>query len=85
MSKKDYQAVARAIYRTRQQYGPGNSGQAQAHHAIEAVMLGLVDVFAAGSPRFDADRFREACETGKTCDVRRAAGGLMLITRGTVA
>lgn len=57
MSKKDYQAIARAIHEAR--IAP-----------VEPVTAGIVrritDMLAADNPRFDAARFREACETGRT-------------------
>ena len=61
MTKKDYQAIARAIYRQcelRMECAP-----------VQDAMGGLVEelsaVFAADNPRFNRARFVEACETGR--------------------
>lgn len=63
MTKKDYQAIARAIHTARthakidEKLDPG-SGINRVEHLI-------ADVLAADNPRFDRERFVEACETGR--------------------
>ena len=63
MSKKDYQAIARAIHEARgltataEKLDPGSGINRVAHL--------LADVLAAENPRFDRARFVEACETGR--------------------
>lgn len=57
MTKKDYQAIARAIHRVRQDSHPETT--------ITAVTDALADVMAADNPRFSRERFVEACETGR--------------------
>lgn len=67
MTKKDYQAIARAIYAERVAWEPSDaSEQVHAYRALEEVTSALADVMAADNPRFDRARFVEACETGRT-------------------
>lgn len=70
MSKKDYQAIARALY-INQPYKDREVGHV-ASDAEESVFDqwrmdrdALASVFADDNPRFDRARFVEACETGK--------------------
>jgi hypothetical protein len=60
MLKKDYQAIAGAIYRARMR---SFNDQAQHNRSMAAVVNALVDVLQADNPRFDCARFIEACET----------------------
>lgn len=67
MTKKDYQAIARAIYEERLR----NESIAEGEPTLDwlEVMRGMVrvigDVMYADNPRFSRARFYEACETGK--------------------
>ena len=71
MSKKDYQAVARVIHDAFVKADPGwtrdratlDKNRA-AVLAVRGIMDAVADLFAADNERFDAARFREACETG---------------------
>lgn len=69
MSKKDYQAIARVLYATRQNVITADvkhlTPRELAEWAVGNVASRLADVLAADSPRFDRSRFLEACETGK--------------------
>lgn len=78
MSKKDYQAIARAIYETRQAV-PAFSQTTDVmacgvwtrdtpHNELVSRIAG---VLACDSPRFDRARFVEACETGTTRGMRK--------------
>ena len=62
MSKKHYQALARALNSVRR-FAPYSGGQ---EHMLSEVVREVADVLAADNPRFDRARFLEACETG-TC------------------
>lgn len=80
MSKKDYQAIARAVYRLHVDYdakrGDGTylwDEGAVAHGAKrmhKMIIAALADVLAADNPRFDRSRFLEACETGRCKGMR---------------
>lgn len=59
MTKKDYQAIARAIY------GVWSGASAAHGQTIILVRDAVADVLAADNPRFDRARFVEACETGR--------------------
>ena len=61
MSKKDCQAIARAIHEVRAEHG-----DKPVCCAVQALTGRLSDVLAADNPRFDRARFIEACETGRT-------------------
>lgn len=63
MSKKDYQAIARAVYRATQEDAI-NWDEGTSNLGIVSVVRELADVFAADSPHFDRARFLEWCETG---------------------
>lgn len=56
-SKKDFEAVAASIRQVRGMY-PDEVAQ----NALNAVVVYLCHDFAAMNPRFDAERFRKACE-----------------------
>lgn len=62
MSKKHFQAFAEAIYRA-------HLDKPQRDELIAF----LVPVFRECNPRFERDRFIEACETGKTKGMRQVA------------
>lgn len=51
MSRKDYQAIADVI--------KASSGDVP---TLTAVAKGIADVFAADNPRFDRERFYDACD-----------------------
>lgn len=55
MSKKDYQATARTLHGVK---------DVDHREAWAVVVIALADVLAADNPRFDRERFVEACETG---------------------
>jgi hypothetical protein len=58
MSKKDYQAIARALFQAK------DGSYAEEDSRIR-IIGNLADVFKADNSRFDRERFIEACETGK--------------------
>ena len=62
MTKKDYQAIARTIFRLY------NSGRDM--FSINDVISLLSDVFHKENARFDYVRFNEACLTGKCKGMR---------------
>lgn len=69
MSKKDYQAIARALWDL--QVTAQNPDETRAIiRTMKATAEVLADVFAASNPRFDRSRFMEACETGKCKGMR---------------
>jgi hypothetical protein len=74
MTKKDYQAVARALYTAVKPHTYVEHGaQMFAREAVawmDAVQ-GIADAMAQDSPRFDRARFLEACETGTTRGMRK--------------
>ena len=66
MSKKDYQAIARAIYGTREMIYRDPSHD-EVREALLADLAGrLANIMQGGNPNFDRARFLEACTTG-TC------------------
>jgi hypothetical protein len=70
MSKKTYQAVAHAIYSTREMIYRDPT-----HDEVRTALLAdladkLSDVFAEDNPRFSRSLFVEACETGKCKGMR---------------
>ena len=69
MSKKDYQALATALYRQRPEDHWCANKRTQWTMDVKAVE----DVLAAGNPRFSRERFQEACETGKCRGMRQAS------------
>jgi hypothetical protein len=64
MSKKDYQALARAIFEARTK-ALRLDHPSDALAGIGEAQDGIADVLAAGNERFDRDRFAEACATGR--------------------
>lgn len=74
MSKKDYQAIARALYATRpecKEREPHDCDTPVAREQWRFDVDAVVGVLAADSPRFDRARFIEACETGTTRGMRK--------------
>lgn len=63
MSKKDYQAIAHAVWSAR---GFAFNDQGQHERSLNRVAEVLAETLAATNARFDRARFLEACETG-TC------------------
>ncbi len=57
MTKKDFQAIARAIHK---------ASWGSERVRVEDVISRVADALAETNPRFDRARFIEACETG-TC------------------
>lgn len=68
MSKKDYQAIARAIYGTRRNVAETKTENLTprelAKWAVGNVASRVADVLAS-DPRFNRALFLEACETGR--------------------
>lgn len=60
MTKKDYQAIARAIHEARTTDGSGP------FDVVQHIQNGIADYAASDNHAFDRTRFIEACETGKT-------------------
>lgn len=72
MSKKDYQAIAAAIYRTRSRHAAFTQHfDGVKYSAFDSLVEEMIETLAADNPRFQADRFREACETGRTRGMRQ--------------
>lgn len=72
MSKKDYQAIARAIHGVRQLHPAFTQHfDGKDYSAADTLTSYLAAVLAADSPRFDRARFVEACETGTTRGMRK--------------
>jgi hypothetical protein len=72
MSKKDYQAIAAAIYRTRARHAAFTQHfDGVRYSAFDSLVEEMGDMLAADNSRFNADRFREACETGKCRGMRQ--------------
>jgi hypothetical protein len=70
VSKKDYQAIATAIYRARQQHeGMGSEGE----DVFKTVEGELADMLSKGNPRFEHFRFFEACTKGRCKGMRQVA------------
>ena len=63
MSKKDYQAIAAALNRYRFEC-EGRMGGSEMIALVDAIASDLAVVMARDNPRFDRDRFIQACETG---------------------
>lgn len=61
MSKKDYQAIARAIFDQRRLDG----GLANTVSVLSCLTDRLANYLACDNPRFDRAGFIEACETGR--------------------
>lgn len=66
MSKKDYQALARAINTASAEMGVREGVAQSGPPLVRAIVSHVADVLAADNPRFDRARFIEACETGST-------------------
>ena len=73
MSKKNYQAIARAIHDVYAGNDSYHDGQPHGSDPVSRVKLALADILAADNPRFDRARFLEACETGKCKGMRRVS------------
>lgn len=73
MSKKDYQAIAAALYRVHQEDIPAPGFPPQPAVRFDMVIGAIADVLAQGNPRFDRERFIEACETGRCRGMRPVA------------
>ncbi len=64
MTKKDYQAIARAIH---QGYvGLPTERSSAPQEVFDAIVDCVACVLADDNPRFSYGLFREACETGRT-------------------
>ena len=68
MTRKDYQALARAFHAVRETYGERDGiAEWYANAQLEVVRrceLQIADVLARDNPRFDTERFLTACATG---------------------
>jgi hypothetical protein len=77
MSKKDYQAIAAALWRVQPEPAGGNDPDRRAIEAVRRTWYSAVEavagVMAASNPRFDRGRFIEACETGTCRGMRKVA------------
>ena len=62
MTKKDYQAIAGALYRATRPEDP--RVYERRGETVARVVSVLADVLAADNPRFDRDTFVAACEDG---------------------
>lgn len=60
MTRKDYQALARALHSVRQ-FAPYEGGQP---HMLSEVVREVANALAADNPRFDRATFVAACEDG---------------------
>jgi hypothetical protein len=65
VSKKDYQAIARAIHEAREAHAERSAWESEVKEVLADVAERLADVFKADNHMFDRGRFIEACETGK--------------------
>ena len=63
MTRKDYEAIAKAINNVRNDWGAPNGARipTEARHAMEEIECALAKVFAQENPRFDKDKFFMAC------------------------
>jgi hypothetical protein len=80
MSKKDYQAIAAAIYNSQVRMDglfKYDRNAVMVNAGVKAAMCEvkarLADVLAADNPRFSRERFLEACETGRCRGMRQVA------------
>jgi hypothetical protein len=73
MSKKDYQAIAAALYTARKDSGINEYSSTREIWIHECVVQNIASVLEDGNPRFDRERFIEACETGKCRGMRQVA------------
>lgn len=65
MTKKDYQAIARAIHETRENSANYSAWDDEVREVVGDMTARLANALAADNPRFDRARFVEACETGR--------------------
>ena len=72
MSKKDYQAIARAFHTDRADL-MGILSDAPPIEVWTILRERIADVLAADNPRFDRARFLEACETGRCKGMKATA------------
>jgi hypothetical protein len=70
MSKKDYQAIAAILHRNRTQETDHGS---ESRSVVSMIAQDLADMMAGENPRFDRERFIEACETGTCRGMRKVA------------
>ena len=63
MTRKDYEAIARAIARVRHDWGIPNGGliPLEVRHAIEEIEDAIAQVLKEDNPRFDRYKFLQAC------------------------
>lgn len=73
MSKKDYQAIAAALYHVRSYHSKLQVNQIDPIALQDDIVSAIANVMAAGNPRFDRFRFMEACRTGKCKGMRPVA------------
>lgn len=64
MSKKDFQAIARALNYTKEAGAPSEEEDTYLD-GMRAAFRAVAAACEQVSPRFDRPRFMEACETGK--------------------
>lgn len=76
MSKKDYQAIARAIYEARKDDALDHwDGDITGNIGVSVVVQAIAEVMQRDNSRFDRALFLEACETGACRGMRRMKGG----------
>lgn len=68
MTKKDYIAAARIVRNMRYAGGTSNLPEARAEGAESA----FIYLFSEDNPRFDVQRFREACTSGSVFPSRKS-------------
>lgn len=74
MSKKDYQAIARAIHEATQTIAYEDARLAApsaTRYLMSHIQGNIARALSADNPRFDRARFIEACETGTTKGMRK--------------
>lgn len=62
MTKRDFQAIARAIHEAKPDTGPTQ--------VWDSVTHSIANALSTLAPRFDRARFLEACETGRCKGMR---------------
>lgn len=66
MTKKDFQAIARMVYQSRQLVCDTTDHRDCAMAPLESLQAQMIQfLLEAKNPKFDVGRFIEACETGK--------------------
>lgn len=65
MTKKDQQAIARALYSAREDTGITEQSPQRDLWILTAVITNVANVMAAGNGKFDRERFVEACTSGR--------------------